>query len=216
MAALAVVAGWCGAEEPKAADPMAKWEQEIRGIEVREKAAGLPQGGVVFAGSSSIRLWKLDASFPELKATNAGFGGSTIPECTHFAPRIVFPLKPSVVVFYAGDNDVAAGHGPEKIAANFDAFAAALKKEVPGVRLIFLSIKPSSSRWKLWPKAKAANDLIKAKCDAEEGLEFLDLSGPLLGADGKPRDELFRDDKLHLNEAGYAAWTEKLAPLLAK
>jgi hypothetical protein len=28
----------------------------------------------------------------------------------------------------------------------------------------------------------------------------------MLGADGKPRPEIFRDDKLHMNAAGYEIW----------
>jgi hypothetical protein len=36
----------------------------------------------------------------------------------------------------------------------------------------------------------------------------------MLGADGKPRPELFVQDGLHLNEAGYTLWNALLRPLL--
>ncbi|MCH7725232.1 MAG: calcineurin-like phosphoesterase C-terminal domain-containing protein [Planctomycetes bacterium] len=38
----------------------------------------------------------------------------------------------------------------------------------------------------------------------------------MLGADGKPRAELFASDGLHLNETGYELWTKIVKPLLIK
>src|SRR5690242_6562775 len=89
--------------QPPAADKFAKWEKEIARIEKRLKEDPPAKGGVAFAGSSSIRLWDLKKSFPELNAANLGFGGSQVPDNTHFAPRILLPLEPRTVVFYAGD-----------------------------------------------------------------------------------------------------------------
>ena len=40
---------------------------------------------------------------------------------------------------------------------------------------------------------------------------FIDLHTPMLGADGLARPELFRADRLHLNERGYALWHELIA-----
>ena len=61
-----------------------------------------------------------------------------------------------------------------------------------------------------------ANRLISVFCKTagESRLRFIDLGQVFLGADGLPRPELFLDDKLHLNDAGYALWTAKLRPLL--
>jgi lysophospholipase L1-like esterase len=33
---------------------------------------------------------------------------------------------------------------------------------------------------------------------------------------GEPRDDLFRTDKLHLNEEGYRVWTSVLGPVLTR
>src|SRR5690348_16061542 len=87
-------------------DRFARWEKEVAGIEKRLAADPPKKGGVAFAGSSSVRLWDLKKSFPDLDAANLGFGGSQIPDSTHFAPRILLPLEPRAVVFYAGDNDL--------------------------------------------------------------------------------------------------------------
>jgi hypothetical protein len=143
------------------ADRAAKWEKEIAAIEARLKASPPAPGGVLFAGSSSIRLWDLKKSFPDWPAVNVGFGGSWIPDATHFAPRIVLPHKPRAIVFYAGDNDLAAGRSPEQVRDDFKAFAAAVHTDLPKTRVLFVAVKPSVARWKLFATQTKANRLVK-------------------------------------------------------
>ena len=63
-----------------------RWEKEIQTMERRDRAHAPPRGGILFAGSSSIRLWNLARSFPGLEVVNRGFGGSHIADSVHFAP----------------------------------------------------------------------------------------------------------------------------------
>jgi lysophospholipase L1-like esterase len=193
-----------------------KWSSEVAAVEGRLARLAPAPGGVVFAGSSSIRLWKLDRSFPGMGALNAGFGGSCIADCERHAGRLIFAWKPRVVVFYAGDNDVANGLSADEVVRDFAAFASSVHAALPECRLIFLSIKPSASRWKLWPRAREANARIRALCEAvgQPRLTYVDVATPLLGADGEPDPRLYDDDRLHLNEAGYARWREVLEPVL--
>ncbi len=46
-------------------------------------------------------------------------------------------------------------------------------------------------------------------------MTYLDVVRPMLGADGKPRPELFVQDGLHMTPAGYEVWTAALKPLLS-
>ena len=80
--------------------------------------------------------------------------------------------------------------------------------------MIALAIKPSLSRWDRWPAMEAANALIAAYAAEHEGVVFVDIATPLLGDDGRPRTELYLDDQLHLNAAGYDVLTGLLRPLL--
>ena len=121
----------------------AGWEKEIQGIEQRDKEKPPAEGGIVFAGSSSIRMWNVAKSFPDLPVVNHGFGGSQIADVTHFEDRLVLRLKPRVVVFYAGDNDIAAGKSPAQVADDFRAFAATVHRELPKTKVIFLAVKPT-------------------------------------------------------------------------
>jgi len=201
----------------EAAAPTDKWAEEVAALEARLAAGHPSPGGTVFAGSSSIRLWSLDRYFPNLKALNAGFGGSTLAACTRHAPRLVHAWKPRTVVLYAGDNDLANGLSVDEVVRDFFDFAATLQAAVPGCRLVYLSIKASPSRWALWPKAQQVNARIRAICEAvgPERLQFVDVSTPLLGADGQPEAGLFKDDRLHLNDDGYSRWVQVLKPVLA-
>lgn len=191
-----------------------RWERSIAAFEQRDKQNPPPENAVLFAGSSSIYFWDLKKAFPDLDTINRGFGGSQIADTTHFAARIILKNRPRMIVFYAGDNDIAAGRTPEQVHADFRGFVATVHKELPKTRIVFLGIKPSPARWKLVGEQKKANALVEAYCKMDERLRYIDTFGPMLGGDGMPRQELFRIDKLHLSELGYQLWNSLLEPIL--
>src|SRR5262249_22553589 len=146
----------------------------------------------LFVGSSSIRLWKtLAQDFPNHRVINRGFGGSQIADVTAYADRVILPYKPKLILVYAGDNDIAADRAPEQVLADFQALAKAIHGTLPEVRILFISIKPSISRWPLVEKIKAANQLVDEFTRHDARLGFIDVFTPMLGADGRPRPELF-------------------------
>jgi lysophospholipase L1-like esterase len=147
---------------------------------------------------------------------NRGFGGSQVSDVIHFADRVVFPYKPSVIVFYAGDNDVAAGKSAQRIFDDCRRFIGLVHARQPATRVVFLGIKPSRARWSLWPEAQKANDLLADFCKSDNRLLFTDLGTPLLGPDGRPVADLFLKDQLHLNDRGYTIWSKALTPVLQK
>jgi lysophospholipase L1-like esterase len=197
-----------------------RWEKEIAAIEKRDAEQKPAPGGIVFVGSSSIRLWDLKKSFPDLPVVNHGFGGSTVADSVHFVDRLVLKLKPKIVVFYAGDNDLVdgkdrPGKSPEEVHRDFQTFVKAVHAELPETKIIYVPIKPSPSRFKLFEKQKEANGLIRDEIAKDpKRLVYLNIVTPMLSEEGKPRPELFQKDMLHMNEAGYALWNERLRPLL--
>ena len=194
-----------------------KWEKEIAAYEASDKTNPPPHDAALFIGSSSIRLWKtLAEDFQEYKVINRGFGGSQIIDSVAFADRIAIPYKPRMILLYAGDNDIAAGKSPEEVLADFKAFARKVRPRLSETKVAFISIKPSPSRWEFAEKIKAANRLIEDFCRQDERLIYIDVFNPMLGADGKPRPELFVEDMLHLNLKGYALWTALIRPRLKK
>ena len=202
------------AEPVKLPPAPSKWEKTIVAFEAEDKKHPPPPGAALFVGSSSIRLWDLKKSFPELATINRGVGGSQMGDAAQFARRIVTPYKPRVVVLYEGDNDLASKKTPQQVAADFDALLKIVRSELPTTKLIVIGCKPSPARWKLIEQQRELNRLLAERCAQDEHAAFLDVEKPMLGADGQPRPELFRDDKLHLSDAGYQLWTELLQPLI--
>ncbi len=190
------------------------YEKQIQAFEESDRTSPPPRDPILFVGSSSIRLWKLDQSFPGLPVLNRGFGGSRIADSVYFCERIVLKYHPRLIVFYAGDNDLAGGETPEKVHADFHAFVAKVHAGLPSTPIVYISIKPSIARWKLIDSVRKANCLIKQWSQSDPLLHFVDIEPTMLGPDGKPRPELFVKDGLHLNARGYALWSEQVAPFL--
>lgn len=194
----------------------ADWATEIDQLTQADKAHPPAANNIVFVGSSSIKFWNtLAEDFPGRAAVNHGFGGSELADSVFYEDRLVLALHPRTVVLYAGENDLAAGKSPEEVLADFRAFRTKLHAALPHTRLLYLAIKESPSRVRVREQVLQANVLIAADCAADKRCLFVDVATPMLDAAGKPRPELFRDDRLHLKPAGYAIWVKVLTPLLA-
>ena len=191
-----------------------RWEEAIRRFEESDIQEPPPCGGILFIGSSSIRKWDVESSFPNLPVLNRGFGGSEIPDSVHFADRIVFPYRPRAVVLYAGDNDISREKTPCRVHEDFRDFVSTIHGELPETRIIFIAIKPSLARWELIHHMRAANALIRADCEENPRLTYVDVDGPMLDNCGRPRAELFEEDGLHLNDDGYLLWSDLVRPHL--
>ncbi|HVT29396.1 MAG TPA: SGNH/GDSL hydrolase family protein [Lacipirellulaceae bacterium] len=196
-------------------DP-ARFKSEIVAFEHWDAKNSFPHDAILFVGSSSIRFWQTADAFPGLPIINRGFGGSHISDVNHFADRIVFKYKPRTIVFYAGDNDIAAGKSPTTVFNDFQTFANSVHKQLPDTHIIYLPIKPSVARWKLWPHMEDVNARVKDLAQKDDHLTYVDTATALLGPNDQPRKSLFRPDGLHLDQQGYAIWNKMLAPLLAK
>lgn len=193
-----------------------QWEADIRRFEAQDRAQRPDTGGVVFVGSSSIRMWETLASdFPAAHVINRGFGGSELRHVSHFADRVVLPYAPRLVVVYAGDNDINAGRTPEQVLGDFQMLVRTIHEARPATRIAFVSIKPSPARWALADAARMANSMVQRYVRSDARLAFIDVFDPMLGFGGRPRPELFISDSLHMSPAGYRLWRTLVEPYLA-
>jgi lysophospholipase L1-like esterase len=208
------LAGTAGADPAPPLIPDASWEQTVAAFDALDRADAPSPGGVLFVGSSSIRLWdSLQKDFATLPVViNRGFGGSKLSDCVRHLDRLVVPYRPRLVLVYAGDNDLAAGRTPEDILARFKAFAEGVHASLPATRIAFISIKPSPARAHLLPDIRRANALVHDYAATAPNAEFIDAFTPMLAADGGPRPELYRADALHLNARGYELWRTVIRP----
>ncbi len=181
-----------------------RWQKAIAAFEAADQANPPPQGAILFIGSSTIVRWKtLARDFPEQPVINRGFGGSQIADSVFYADRIVIPCRPRLIVLRAGGNDIHAGKTPEQVAADFRSFVERVRAELPDVRIAYMTINASPSRWANVERERKANELIKADIEAGKNLDYIDTWDATLGADGKPREDLFVADRLHFNDEGY-------------
>jgi lysophospholipase L1-like esterase len=191
------------------------WEQDMQRFAAEDARTPPPQGGVLFIGSSSIRMWdSLANDFPGVPVIKRGFGGSELRDSTWYADRIIVPYRPRLVVLYAGENDLHSGRSPQQVHRDFVAFVRRVRRDLPGVRIAYIASKPSPSRAGLLEAQRQANALIRRETELGDGIDFIDVFTPMLDAQGKPRQALFIEDRLHLNRAGYLLWRDIIAPYL--
>lgn len=226
VAALIVLHAAAAAQEAKppakptsaaaaSAKPFAKWEKEIAAMEAGDRKSPPPTGGIVFIGSSTVRMWKsLDTDYPGQPVINRGFGGSQIVDATHYLPRIVFPLQPRVIFLRSGTNDIHAGKSPGKVFSDYKDFVAAIHARLPDTEIIFIGLAPTIARITEIEKNNQLGALVRDYSASNAKLKYIDCATLTLGPDGQPRAELFLPDKLHFSAAGYRLLAEKVRPFL--
>lgn len=168
------------------------------------------QSATLFVGSSSIRMWQTARAFPDNYVINRGFGGSHISDVNYYYDKIVKKYQPAQIVFYAGDNDIAAGKSPEQVLQDYTIFSNKIDKDLPDTKIFYLPIKPSLSRWNVWDEMKITNRWIKEYIETKKNHFYVDIATPMLKKYGKPDSTIFLDDGLHLNNKGYQIWNEVL------
>ena len=215
MRSLATLRAILTGAAPPAGSQAPRYEKEVRTFEALDRTNPPPKDQIVFVGSSTIVDWYPATYFPDLKIINRGLWGSALMDTVRLVDRIVLPYQPRLVVLYAGDNDIDAGQTPEDVTVQFERFVQAVHAGLPQTRIVFIGIKPSPQRWLTIDRARETNERIRTLTSRDDRVAYLDVDGPMLGWDEKPRKELFQSDGLHLSPQGYQLWTMLLRPLLA-
>ena len=193
--------------------------KDIQAFKKQDSITMPPKNAILFIGSSSFTRWKnVQDYFPEYPIINRGFGGSSLPDLIAYTEEIVFPYQPSQVVIYCGENDVAASDTitATTVFNRFKILFEIIRSRLPQIPVLFVSLKPSPSRWQRRETMLAVNDLVKRYLETKTNTVFVDVWPAMLGEDGLPVDALFVADKLHMTEKGYAIWQKALAPHLKK
>lgn len=187
------------------------WEPEIQKFEQLDKTGSFNGNEILFAGSSSIRLWQtISDDMAPYPVIQRGYGGAKLSDFAVYADRIFDPHPcRAIVIFIAndihgGDNDKS----PEEVLSLYKNVIKTIRKKQAETPVFWIAITPTSSRWRVWPEIQKANNLIQEYCESADNLYFIKTDFAFLGENGRPINEFFRDDLLHLNADGYAVWTE--------
>ncbi len=176
----------------------------------------LPRRDAVLAvGSSSMRMWdSIREDLAPLEIVHRGFGGSKMKdvlEMITFFQR----YECGTVLVYEGDNDLSGPWlKPETYADQCREFTEAMFAVRPDAHIYFISTKPSPSREAAMDRFAEANEYVQELCDDHDQLHFIDVFSRMLDDDGSPREDIFKSDRLHMNEKGYVIWTDAVRAAL--
>jgi len=194
------------------------WD-DIQAFKKEDSVHHPAKNAILFIGSSSFTKWTDVADyFPEFKIINRGFGGSTLLDQIRYVNDDVFPYHPHQIVIYCGENDVASSDKVtgQIVYERFVHLFQLIRKKMPSVPIVFISLKPSPSRWQLRQKMITANDKIKTFLATKKNTAFVDVYHKMLNEEGLPIKEIYLDDSLHMNAKGYTIWQRELKPHLLK
>lgn len=193
-----------------------KFESAIIKYEEQDQQNGYQPGAILFTGSSSIRMWKsLTEDMSPMPVINRGFGGSTIPEVTYYADRIILPHHPKIIVYYCGENDLSNDEAKSELPLkSFKEFYRYMAQNLPDTKVFFIAIKPSIRRWHYWPKMAETNGKIEKFINSKDNYYFVDTASGMLDENGTVLQDIFIKDNLHMNAKGYAIWTKVIKPML--
>jgi len=192
-----------------------RFEAVVRAYEAADALSAPPRGAILLAGDSQFFRWKtLAEDLPEYTIVNRGVDSFRIADLIHFADRLIVRHQPRLIVLHAGGNDVHGGKTPEQVLADFQALVVRLRASLPGVPIAFSSLTPGPGRWDEAEQRRRTNAAVKNYVASQPGLLFIDLWDAMLTPDGQPRPDLWVEDRIHPNHAGYRLRVKIMRPLL--
>jgi lysophospholipase L1-like esterase len=178
-----------------------------------------PRGtaGIVFVGSSIFHRWTLlPAQMAPLPIVNLAFDGAQTSDMLRLVDSRVLPMRPQVVAYYAGSNDIDAGEPAEAIFGRIRQFINRVTTSLPDTRIVFMSINRAPEKQDRWDVVDAVNHQVELYTAKDARVEYVDVNPVLFDHAGTPRLELFMSDRLHLRPQAYEEFARILKPVLAK
>ena len=175
------------------------------------------KGPIVFVGSSIFHRWtQLQPHMAPLPVVNIAFDGAETEDWNRLIDFRVLALKPRVVVYYCGSNDVDAGVPAGLIVRNVRHFIDRVSKALPDTRIVFVSVIRAPEKRDRMTVVDDVNAQMRKLAVRNPGLQFVDVNPALEHPDASPRTELFMNDGLHLRPAAYELLAQMLKPVLTK
>jgi lysophospholipase L1-like esterase len=178
------------------------------------RANPLKKGQVIFLGNSLTQGGKWDVYFPVQKPVNRGISGDNTLGMLGRLHEII-DSRPSKLFLLAGINDISLNRTNDKIMTGIKSIIYQVKAGSPGTKIYVQSLLPinnSPNRYKrMLDKEKQIEELNKELqefCD-KENILFINIYPAFLGGE-RLLDARYTTDGLHLNDDGYAVWTDQI------
>jgi len=188
----------------------------------RNSSARLYYGEVVFTGASITEYYRSEGRdtwnqyYEPLQAANVAFAGDS-------AQRLLDRIRNEglydnldsriAVLSDVGSNSLSGGWGEQQVVDQYGEILGLLKQYFPGVKIILVALMPRTDGGpELQQKLRNVNDRLRNYDDGNQ-VRWFTLEDKLSPGIGSVYDDLYWDDKLHLNYKGYRVWAENMAPL---
>jgi lysophospholipase L1-like esterase len=175
------------------------------------------KGPIVFVGSSIFHRWtQLTEQMAPLPIANIAFDGAQTDDWNRLIDARVLPLKPKVVAYYCGSNDVDTGDSAARIIARIRLFIDRVTTALPGTQIVFVSVNRAPEKRDRWDVVDDINRQMQQYAAMHPRVRYVDVNPALANADGSPRMELFMNDRLHLRPPAYEEFVKILKPVLTE
>lgn len=212
LAAIAFIA-------PSAQTVTAHHEERLRAFAAEPPIA---RGEVVMLGNSLTEFggdWqeRLGEDAPPMR--NRGIAGD---DARLIARRLseVTAAEPRAILLECGVNDISHGITAREAARGVCRLIDRIRREAPRTTLVVQSMTPineSTRRWRRLDGRSAdirrANGIIRGHCKAK-GIAYVDLYEAMDEQRTGVLPMRLTTDGLHLSEAGYAVWAERIRPVV--
>ena len=202
-------------------DSIVKYEQEP-----------IETGKILFYGHSVFTRWgspkwgyrRLDEDIRmkdgSLACVNHGFGTSTAEELLYYYPRMVRPWAPRALVLATYANDGMYGYDVEDIMRNIGKICSWARTDFPGIKIFLMESHPTPrgkdytgrDEWNSGKQRRERyHQLLRLYASCHEDTKVVELwnrpeffeTPEDVGNYKKVRHDIFVEDKVHPNQAGY-------------
>jgi len=187
-----------------------KWDEDV----ARLASGNLSEGGskaVVLLGSSSFRLWEDAAqNLAPYKIVRRGYGSARYRDLAIHAPALLKNLEFQAVFLFIA-NDITGKEldvTPETAGRLAEVVVRSVRYAQPHATIFLVAVTPTPSRFEFWPRIQQVNQQFQQLAKKYPTARYLATESLFLNGQGQPREELFVEDRLHLNEEGYAIWSK--------
>ncbi len=186
-----------------------KWDEDVARLASGNLSEGAPNA-VVLLGSSSFRLWE-DAgqNLAPFKIVRRGYGSARYRDLAIHAPALLAGLEFQAVFLFIA-NDITGKEldvTPETAGRLAEVVVRSARHAQPKASIFIVAVTPTPSRFEYWPQIQQVNRQFEKLAKKYPNTHYLATASLFLEGRGQPREELFVEDKLHLNQEGYAIWS---------
>lgn len=200
----------CGEDEDFAAQVAAYRAEKMAAYEAENEKYADYEVDVAFLGDSLTDGYDVKNYYPSYLVSNRGIAGETTVGLEERMQVSLYDLKPKVAVMLIGANNM------DTMMDNYEDMLRGFEENVPGTRIVILSLTSMSGEWGKKNQLAAYNN-VQIKMLAEKyGYEYVDLYSALLNLETGEIYPEYTTDGGHLTAKGYEVLTAAITPAVER